>query len=967
VSKRKLLILILVIIVAISAIGSFVARTIFFADKLEQSVTVSLVGPMSGKEAQTGLSMRRGAELFAEQFNLSGGLNGKGINLDIRDDANSTVESTKIAQQIVAEKKARAVVGHWRQDLQGAVAGLYSADQLPFITISANDSATLMKNEDMFGAQYDLAQESKFLANYTRNVLGKKIVTIIHDDSSYGTIAQSNFEEVYLRFGTKIRYTHSFEAQSQKLDQQLMTIVEELKSKKDAGTLFLATRAPAAAKLVDLIRKAGIRSQIVGLNVMASQTFLKVLNELPGDPALKPKYTDGIIATSPLLFDTASQQTQEFKNNYVKRYGEQPDWIAANAFESLQLIVAGLAEKTVHEKTVEEEVSVSRQNIQDYLSNLKKPGKEFTGVTGITSFKSSGESLKPIQIGVFNGQDIVAAMTQLQPLSDGSPSNYFDEIKKGRMLYVNDKFMYKTNVVYTGLQLENISDLDTTKRVANIEFALWFRYRGDFKPEEVIFPNAVEPIVLTKPEEAFKDGDISFKLYRIKGLFNLDFLGGKQRYGYHTIGLSFRHKDLDRNNLLYVVDILGMDLNKGETLLSKIQNSSVISPTLGWGVKKASVSQELFTTSALGKPIYVGFGSLDPEYSRINLGALIQEDKLHATDFIPAEYFIYIGIFGFVGMLFAWGIDRKTKDFFWATSSWVLRCIFWPVSMLAVGNIALDLSVAYLSYYYTTLISQGYDMMWWIIGASLGSIALERFLWSPLEKRTEKKIPDVIRLFASTAIYLLAVFGIVAFVFGETLTSLLATGGLFTMIIGLAVQSNIANVFSGIVVNIERPFTVGDWIKIDGMDDTEVLDITWRTTRLRTMAGLMISLPNARVAEATTINYARNNIRRDVEINVSTEILPEKVCSILQDILDGDEELNRVAAPFVVYKGVNMVYGQNVNTFKLGVWRDEYGTSFAIMGPLWHKIWETFKAHDISFIPPEGERVIPKQYLEQAS
>ena len=64
-------------------------------------------------------------------------------------------------------------------------------------------------------------------------------------------------------------------------------------------------------------------------------------------------------------------------------------------------------------------------------------------------------------------------------------------------------------------------------------------------------------------------------------------------------------------------------------------------------------------------------------------------------------------------------------------------------------------------------------------------LAVDRFIWTPLQNRTGRKIPGSIRSFTSLIILLFALFGILAFVFNQQLTSLLATSGLLTMIIGL--------------------------------------------------------------------------------------------------------------------------------------------------------------------------------------
>ena len=95
--------------------------------------------------------------------------------------------------------------------------------------------------------------------------------------------------------------------------------------------------------------------------------------------------------------------------------------------------------------------------------------------------------------------------------------------------------------------------------------------------------------------------------------------------------------------------------------------------------------------------------------------------------------------------------------------------------------------------------------------------------------------------------------GMVAFVMGKTVTSLLATSGLLTLIVGLALQSNLRDIISGVMLNLERPFKIGDYIRI-GRILGQVHDISWRTTRVRTPNGQIIAFANGRVSESEIEN-----------------------------------------------------------------------------------------------------------------
>jgi CRP-like cAMP-binding protein len=68
-------------------------------------------------------------------------------------------------------------------------------------------------------------------------------------------------------------------------------------------------------------------------------------------------------------------------------------------------------------------------------------------------------------------------------------------------------------------------------------------------------------------------------------------------------------------------------------------------------------------------------------------------------------------------------------------------------------------------------------------------------------------------------------------------------------------QSTLADLFSGIALNIERPYRVGDWVQIDSNLVGQVQEINWRATRLRSADGNTVVLPNSKLAAAQIVNY----------------------------------------------------------------------------------------------------------------
>lgn len=558
-------------------------------------------------------------------------------------------------------------------------------------------------------------------------------------------------------------------------------------------------------------------------------------------------------------------------------------------------------------------------------------------------------------MGIYNGDKLISAPIQLSPISKGASFNYLDAFRQGRVLYVNDRFMFKTNVVYVGIALNDISNIDRQKETATLDMSIWFRYRGKFDPQDMEIANATEPVKLGDPEEVKESEEIQYRRYRIKQTFQLNFSQDNRAYNQHVAGITFRHRLLNRNNLMYVVDVLGMPT--GNALLDDLHQRRVTKADTGWEIDNAWISQDLVRERGDGSPQYVGMTGEQPLFSTITMGVLLKPETTAARDVIPGEYFIYAAIFGLLGTFAASLSDgRKLNWRYFGLQSWLLRLIFWPLVLLSIGNLAIDWSFTHWSHPTTRNLVTGYESLWWLLGAALIDMAIRRFVWVPLELSTGRKVPNVMKVIVSILIFALAFAGIVAVVFNQALTSLLATSGVLAMIIGLAVQSNIANVFSGIILNIERPFKVGDNIRINNVIG-EVKDITWRTIRLESIDGPMISLANSKASEALMENFSvsPNGIVAEalfyappeVDIALVTTIITEAIAQA-EAILLKDSANN---APRIRFKGIVNINGQWVAHFSVWCRVATMPMRLTAQEQLWTYVRREFIKHGIPLMP----------------
>ena len=192
----------------------------------------------------------------------------------------------------------------------------------------------------------------------------------------------------------------------------------------------------------------------------------------------------------------------------------------------------------------------------------------------------------------------------------------------------------------------------------------------------------------------------------------------------------------------------------------------------------------------------------------------------------------------------------------------------------------------------------GLQIGWWLFGARtltvlIGAVMMQRV------GHTGRLLQDLL----GAVIFLIAIIAALAYVLELPVKGVLATSGALAIIVGLALQSTLSDVFSGIVLNTTKPYQLDDWISIDGTEG-RVTDIDWRATRLQTAQGSMAVIPNSLAAKAKIINFSRPSdiFGVSISLQLSPHARPNTVIEALERAMQGCRQLLSKPAPSVSLK-----------------------------------------------------------------
>jgi len=898
----------------------------------QSPIHIAVVGPMSGSGNIIGQSLTRGANMYVDKINHSGGIDGKCVHLDFYDDQNNRNLALKKAKEISEDNRAIAVIGHWYSTCSFAAGMTYKKLHIPVITPGSTNVKVTRFNPWYFRLVFNDHHQGRFLANYAIHILNKKKIMIVNEDNDYGNYLATVFEATGRKYDAEILFTKGIPTDDN-YRVSFSEVIQTIKPHKQESVLFIAAHAAFATQLIYRIRKAGLSIPIIVPDSCASDAFWKGFQVYPKERQFPGYYSNGIYVTTHLLFDISNEASLEFYDMFHSHYDEPPDWIAAHAYDATMLIIE--TAKKYH--LTGADIQADRKKIQTALSKIDHIDNAIKGVTGLNCFDRNGDSLKPVAVGYYRNQKIVPAHVQFQAVPSLLPEHE-SQTNEDSLIEIDGQNYYKTCVVYTGTYIKEISELSPSEGTCKISFDIWFRYHGNIDTSQMIFENAAEPIVLGDAVESNTNGHLDYRRYHVVGRFKTNFLPGQTVHRCQVVGFQFHHPTLKRNQLIFVPDRVGMGLKSRDSFITNLKEQKVIASLHEWSLVKTWLFQSILKKESLGELEYLNTTGHTADFSMFNAGIRIQKAEMSLRGFITEDnseqWMIICAALILVTLTFKNHFTQNSSTFqffpvIYLFASLSISTLF----LLSAESCLMNRFIESVNTYYLHAMGKFFDVLWWIIPAFYLDAFVKILIWNPLEHATHQKIPNIVRRFMSFMILTLTILGILAFVFDQKITSLLATSGVIAMIIGLAIQINISNIFSGIALNMERPFGIGDWVKVDDYNEGKVLDITWRTTRLMTRDDCILSIPNSVASESVVHNFhfPDDHFRLWFNVYVDSKHAPETIKQVLFAAVSSSETVESYPAPVSRFLGLTDWAAKYMVSFTV----KDYGNKVIALEQVW--------------------------------
>jgi branched-chain amino acid transport system substrate-binding protein len=563
----------------------------------QEPIYVAVVGSTAGADPGAAGEVLRSAQLYFDRVNADGGIDGHPVELLVFDDKSDPTLARSIAEQIVADGRALVVIGHRTSPESVAASPVYGAAKIPAITSTSTADIITEDNPWYFRTVFDNRTQGLLIAAYARYVLNADHLSIVAGNTDYGKSLGASIAEGFGPYG-EVRNHLEVDMFGEREQETLMAAVAKLKEDPDPGLIVLALLADPAAQALEVLQAEGIRAPVIGGDALASDSLLAAIADSVGQESA----WDGLVSAAPLMMDSLTSDALRFHDAYQQAFGLEPTWRSATTFDAA--IAATTAMRDAGVTGAANDREGERQRIRDALAAMNSAERAVPGLLGPIYFDKHQTTPRAPVFGVARGRKFESAFEQLRPYSRSAARGLEEDLASGAAIQVNDQTLERQRVVFAGVELNEIGELDTTNPSFYADFFLWFTYTGDDTATDIAFANAVDSgLRLSEPERTASQDGISYKLYHVTGRFKVPLQFHDFPFDRQHLTISFRNRLVPSSKLVYALDRSVRDQPQEERLQSGSNAAVSINAIPNWRPTDVQMYQgSIGSTALLGDP-----------------------------------------------------------------------------------------------------------------------------------------------------------------------------------------------------------------------------------------------------------------------------------------------------------------------------------------------------------------------------
>lgn len=365
----------------------------------QEKLKIGAFMSLTGDTAQYGISALNGIRMAVEEANARGGVGGHRVELLVQDTLSSDVETDLVVRRLAGEFRVHALIGEIVSSRSLRAAGIAQAERVPMLTPSSTSPEVTKQGDYVFRSCYTNPFQGAALAQFAaRTLQARRAALLVDGGERYSIELARVIREEFARQGGEIVVEQNYAKGAGDFSVMLAEV-----SAARPEVIFIPGYYLEAGLLARQAKEMDIPAPLVGGDGWDSPRLYEI-----GGQALA-----GDFFSSHFSADDPDPEVQRFVEDYRHLFNNAPDAFAATAYDAARIMLAAC----------ERAASLDRAAIRNALAETR----DFPGVTGIVTFNSERNAVKPIviiRIGDAGRQSVEAHIkpSDIAPAATPTPS-----------------------------------------------------------------------------------------------------------------------------------------------------------------------------------------------------------------------------------------------------------------------------------------------------------------------------------------------------------------------------------------------------------------------------------------------------------------------------------------------------------------------------------------------------------------
>jgi small-conductance mechanosensitive channel/CRP-like cAMP-binding protein len=232
-----------------------------------------------------------------------------------------------------------------------------------------------------------------------------------------------------------------------------------------------------------------------------------------------------------------------------------------------------------------------------------------------------------------------------------------------------------------------------------------------------------------------------------------------------------------------------------------------------------------------------------------------------------------------------------------------------------------------------------------LLGTVFVLALVRRYYWELwFEKHQRGRAPKFLSQLFGLILFVVAVFIVIGGIYGYSIQGVVFGSTVVVGIVGFAMQDLLGNIIAGIALEIGKPFKTGDWLTID-KQHAEVIEVNWRSTRLRTNDDIYLDIPNKAIVGSTITNLTYPTRQHAIRLTVGFDYAtpPNFIKDVMSRAAAAVPGVLAIPAPKVFLKD----FADSAVTYEIKFWLEDESMFNDIVDGIRTNVWYTAQRHGI--------------------